>query len=203
MGNEDILKQEELEDGTLVTLRLMEARDAERVQEFFAQLSPDDRLFLKYDLTRPEVMAVFAAGRHTVGYQQALMVLAEHEGHIAGIGSLRRHDPDWTDHVGEIWLVVAADFRRKGLGRVLARTILDLAVAAGLEKIVAEMPADQLGAVEVFQRFGFVREGLLKNYVKTADGRKRDLLLMGHDLEDYQGRARYLGALEEYLTVTE
>ncbi len=203
MDGEDFLKYEELEDGTRVRLRLMEAGDADRVQTFFAQLPPDDRLFLKYDLTRPEVMAVFEKGGYTVGYQQALMVLAEHEDQIAGIGSLRRHDPDWTDHVGEIWLVVAPAYRRKGLGRVLTRSILDLAVAAGLEKIVAEMPADQLGAVEVFQRFGFAREGLLTNYVKTADGRKRDLLLMSHDLEHYQGRAQYLGALEEYLAVTE
>ena len=67
---------------------------------------------------------------------------------------------------------------------MLAETIFDIAVRAGLEKMVAQMMANQTGAIRVFELLGFRAEATLRNHVRDRYGHKHDLLIMANDLED-------------------
>ena len=78
--------------------------------------------------------------------------------------------PGWSDHVGEVRLVVSPAPAGTGLGRELARRALVEAVAAGLAKLVVEVVAEQGAALALFTDLGFTGEALLWTTSATAAG---------------------------------
>jgi RimJ/RimL family protein N-acetyltransferase len=64
----------------------------------------------------------------------------------------------------------------------MAREIFYLALQVGLDKMVAEMVADQVAAIKVFEKLGFQQEARLANQVVDLQGRKHDLVIMTTDI---------------------
>jgi ribosomal protein S18 acetylase RimI-like enzyme len=89
----------------------------------------------------------------------------------------------WSDHVGELRLVVHPTHRGTGLGGELARHGLSRALEAGLSKLVVELVADQEHALEMFRKIGFTGEALLRDHIRDRDGRLRDLVVLAHHVD--------------------
>jgi L-amino acid N-acyltransferase YncA len=166
-------------NGTTVTLRLMERGDLEKSLQFSRELPEEDLLFLTVDITDAGEMEQYV---RAVERGQAVTVLAEVEGRFVGYGSLQCSLPHWTRHLGEIRLLVGRELRGKGLGRLLANEVIQLAQAKGLQKLVARMAVEQKGAQHVFERLGFRAEALLTDFVMDRHGRTHDLIVMTHDV---------------------
>jgi len=172
-------KQIVLRDRSAVTLRPMVREDKEGLLTFFRRLPPEDRQFLKDDVTRAEIIEGWA---RDLNYDRVLPILAEFEGRIVGDATLHRQAYGWMRHVGEIRLVTDPFLRRRGLATAMAREIFYLALQAGLDKMVAEMVADQIAAIKVFGKLGFQQEARLANQVMDLHGRKHDLVIMTTDI---------------------
>ena len=168
-----------LRDRSAVTLRPMVREDKEGLLTFFRRLPPEDRQFLKDDVTRAEIIETWA---RDLNYDRVLPILAEFEGRIVGDATLHRQAYGWMRHVGEIRLVTDPYLRRRGLATAMAREIFYLALQAGLDKMVAEMVADQVAAIKVFGKLGFQQEARLVNHVVDLQGRKHDLVIMTTDI---------------------
>jgi L-amino acid N-acyltransferase YncA len=168
-----------LRDGSHVTLRPFTAADRPQVCAFFERVPDDDRAFLKEDvINRAEVEGWL----DRLNPATETMIVASTPNAIIGTAVLAREAHGWARHVGEIRIVADPGTRRLGLGHVLAETIFTLAVRLGLEKIIAQMMADQEGAVRVFELLGFNVEATLRNHVKDRYGRRHDLIVMANDL---------------------
>ena len=185
----DYPKRATLHDGHVVTLRPMVREDEQKLLEFFRRLPPEDRLFLKDDVTRPDVIHAWV---EHLDYNRVIPILAECEGRIIGNATLHRSRFGWSTHVAEIRLVTDPEFRRQRLGRILAREIFFLALILKLDKVVAEMMEDQEGAIRVFSALGFAQEAVLKNHVRDLEGKNHNLIVMSQDvigfwrrIEDY------------------
>lgn len=180
-GNEEINRDypREFQAGDkTITLRLMRPEDRDAVLAFARSLPPDDLLFLRLDITQPaavdEWVGNIQAGRtHTV--------LAEVDGKMAGYASVHHDEAIWTRHMGEIRVLVSADFRQLGIGRRLVNEVFMLAKALGLRKLTVKMTRDQRGARATFERLGFQLEALLADYVVDHEGKTRDMLIMSLD----------------------
>jgi len=172
-------KQIALRDRTVVTLRPMVGEDKEELLAFFRRLPAEDRQFLKDDVTRAEIIEAWTRG---LDYGRVLPILAEFEARIVGNATLHRQAYGWMQHVGEIRVVTDVYFRRRGLASAMAREIFYLALQFGLDKMVAEMAADQIAAIKVFEKLGFQQEACLANHVVDLHGRKRDLVVMTTDI---------------------
>lgn len=172
-------KQIILRDRSAVTLRPMVREDKEGLLTFFRRLPPEDRQFLKDDVTRAEIIEGWA---RDLNYDRVLPILAEFEGRIVGDATLHRQAYGWMRHVGEIRLVTDPFLRRRGLATAMAREIFYLALQAGLDKMVAEMVADQIAAIKVFGKLGFQQEARLANQVVDLQGRKHDMVIMTTDI---------------------
>jgi L-amino acid N-acyltransferase YncA len=172
-----------------VTLRLMTSTDRNRVLAFAQALPAHDLLFLRRDITRPEVIDLWL---DDIARARITTVLAECEGVLVGYATVDRGDLSWSPHVAELRVMVASSTRRRGLGRVLTMEAFLLALDLGVEKMVAQMTTDQDGAIAVFETLGFRTEALLRDHVKDREGRKLDLLVMAHDV------ARFLAQMEAY-----
>ncbi|MBL8169133.1 MAG: GNAT family N-acetyltransferase [Acidobacteria bacterium] len=162
-----------------ITLRLMQTTDRDTVLSFAQSLPADDLLFLPLDITHPKVIDGWVRSLQS---GRTVTVLAEAEGGLLGMGTLVRSETTWARHLGNIRLLVSPAARGIGLGSLLANEVFGLAETAGLQKVVAQMAADERGAVAVFERLGFKAEALLADYVMDREGRTHDLIVMSYDV---------------------
>jgi L-amino acid N-acyltransferase YncA len=169
-----------LKDGSEAVIRPLQKDDLELSYSFFKSLPEKDRAYLRRDVTKREIIEERIREIDT-GKVRRLVALVN--GDIAAEGSLELSPQEWNRHVGEIRLIVAQPWKRKGLGVRMARELYVLAAAEKLEEIVVRMMRPQLAAQSIFKRLGFKEEIVLPGYVKDVLGRKQDLLLMRCDLE--------------------
>jgi ribosomal protein S18 acetylase RimI-like enzyme len=169
-----------LKDGTEVIIRTMSKGDLDRSLAFFQGLPADDRRYLRRDVTKREVVAERIDATQS-GRVKRLVGLINDE--IVADGSLELEAQEWKKHIGEIRLVVARSFQRKGLGRLMARELYLLAVVGKIEEIVVKMMKPQVGALGIFTRLGFSEDMALSEYVKDQTGAKQDLIVMRCDLQ--------------------
>ncbi|MFN3261527.1 MAG: GNAT family N-acetyltransferase [Pikeienuella sp.] len=86
-------------------------------------------------------------------------LVAETDGVVAGSGTLIRQ-VGRRSHVGEVFLFVADDRWRRGVGRALLAALLDIADNwIGLARVELTCNADNAGAVALYEAFGFAHEG--------------------------------------------
>jgi L-amino acid N-acyltransferase YncA len=153
-------------------------QDLDALMEFFARVPEGERAFFKEQL-----LDRAAVGRW-LGEDDGRRGLAFDDGQVVGYVAVVRL-PGWSDHVGEVRLVVDPGRRGRGLGRALARWALLQALDCGLGKLYVEVVAEQEGAVAMFGALGFSAEGLLRDHVRDHDGNLRDLVLLAHPVDDH------------------
>ncbi|HEV2642308.1 MAG TPA: GNAT family N-acetyltransferase, partial [Candidatus Elarobacter sp.] len=134
-----------------VELQFMRAGDEAAVLAFARELPPHDLLFLPRDITHPKVLA---AWMNEIERGAMTTLLAFRGGDVLGCATIVRDPLSWSPHVAELRIVVARAARGQGLGRVLSTAAGELAVGTGVEKLVAHMTPDQIGAVTVFETMG-------------------------------------------------
>ena len=149
---------------------------ADALIEFFGRLPDGDLTFIKEDVTDPEVVRSWAEQP-----KQQWIALVDDE--IAGYVAVPTL-PGWSDHVGEIRLVVDSGRRRGGVGRALATHALKEALRDGRRKLVVELAADQEYALAMFGSLGFSGEALLRDHIRDRDGELRDLVMLAHLVDD-------------------
>ncbi len=153
---------------------------------FFETLPEGDRTFIKEDVTDPDTVRSWATDTSPGGRWVAVDTGADGEEgseDVTGYVAVRPL-PGWSDHVGEVRLVVAPSARGTGLGRELARRALVEAVSAGLSKLVVEVVAEQGAALALFTDLGFSGEALLRDHIRDREGQLRDLMVLAHHVGD-------------------
>ncbi len=181
-----------LGDGEVV-IRKMTADDAAALSEFAGQLNSHDLLFLRRDITSAEVQELWL---QEIRDGVITTLFAEVEGRVVGYATLDRSRLPWSSHVGELRVLVVESQRGKGLGRILTQEIFACALGEGIEKIVARMTLDQQGAIAVFEGLGFKPEGLLKDHVQDREGERHDLLVLCHDVAEFEATLSSYGVTE-------
>jgi RimJ/RimL family protein N-acetyltransferase len=166
-------------DGVTWTLRPMRASDRDALLALARSIPEHDRLFLRRDFTRPEVVDRWIAELEA---GELATVLAERDGAIGGYATVQPDRDTWSPHVAELRVNVAPGERGRGLGRALTQEGFAIALSAGLEKIIARMTTDQTPAQRTVEGLGFRLEGILRDYVKDPKGQTHDLLVFAHDV---------------------
>ncbi|RMH32887.1 MAG: GNAT family N-acetyltransferase [Acidobacteria bacterium] len=169
-------------NGKVVVLRLLEEKDKKALLNFANSLPEEDLLFLSFDITQEKVVDDWL---RKVREGTWFTILVEADGKLIGHGSLLRTEQIWSRHLGEIILLIAPEYRGKGLGSILANEIFDKAREMGLMKVVARMASEQKGAIAVFEKLGFKAEALLSDYVIDRQNRTHDLIAMSYDVKGF------------------
>ena len=164
---------------------------------FFAALPEGDLTFIKEEVTDPDTVRSWASGPASGGRWVA--VDEQRDGEVTGYVAVRPL-PGWSDHVGELRLVVAPSHRGAGLGRELARRALVEAVGAGLTKLVVEVVAEQGAALGLFTELGFTGEALLVDHIRDRSGQLRDLMVLAHHVGDTWSGMDTVGVADELST---
>ena len=181
--------------GTEIKLALMAPQDDAKVIAFANTLPEDDLLFMRRDIRQPKVVAAWS---DLIAQGRLASLLAWSGGEVVGCAALIIDPLSWSPHVGELRVVVSRKMRGIGLGRVLIQEAFLIALSKGLEKLVAQMTADQQGAIVVFESIGFRGEALMRNHVKGADGRKHDIVLLSHDVVQSRAQMEMYGVADVF-----
>jgi ribosomal protein S18 acetylase RimI-like enzyme len=152
----------------------LEAGHGEALLRFFRSLPEADRTLIKEEVTDEATVRSWTA-EGARGSRWVALDGVEVTGFVAVLPLA-----GWSDHVGEVRLVVAPSRRGSGLGRELARHALVQGVQAGLRKLVVEVVADQGPALGLFTGLGFTGEALLRDQIRDRDGRLHDLMVLAH-----------------------
>jgi ribosomal protein S18 acetylase RimI-like enzyme len=119
------------------------------------------------------------------------VLVAEIDGTVAGYVALRRptHLPSHA-HVLEVaGLAVSPLHQRLGVGEVLVRGVIDEAAARGARKLSLRVLAPNAGARRLYERCGFVLEGVLRGEF-LLDGEYVDDVLMARHLTESGSEVR-------------
>lgn len=89
--------------------------------------------------------------------------------------------PAWAEavkHSGSLGMGVLASHRGRGIGRQLMVATLAHARVSGITRVELEVRADNVGAIKLYERLGFMHEGR-KRHGMRFDGAYFDSLSMG------------------------
>ena len=160
-----------------IEFRMMGPADEAAVLAFAQALPAHDLLFLPRNISEPKVLSAWVK---EIERGAITSLLAVKDGKVVGCGTLVRDPHSWSPHVGEIRMVVSQDVRGQGVGPALSQETFALALGASLEKLSVQMTVDQQGAIALFESFGFKAEALLRDHVRDVDGKKHDIVVLGH-----------------------
>jgi RimJ/RimL family protein N-acetyltransferase len=158
-----------------VSITELQPTHVDALTRFFQELPDGDVTFIKEDVTDPDTVRYWTQG-------SASRWVAMDGDTVTGYVAIIRLS-GWSDHVGELRLVVHPTHRGTGLGGELARHGLSRALEAGLSKLVVELVADQEHALEMFLKIGFTGEALLRDHIRDRDGGLRDLVVLAHHVD--------------------
>jgi ribosomal protein S18 acetylase RimI-like enzyme len=167
----------------------MTAAEVDAVVAFFATVPDGDLTFVKEDVDEASV-----AGWVTSPGQRWL-ALAD-DGTVVGFAAVLPL-AGWSDHVGDVRLIVGPQQRGTGLGTALAKHALTNAVQAGLRKLVVELPVEQGHAIDMFSRLGFTGEALLRDHIRDRGGQLRDLVMLAHLVDDHLANLTTVGLADD------
>ncbi len=183
-----------IKDGEVV-LDLMTAASEAAVLAFAQSLPSHDLLFLRRDITQPKVLAAWVAQLEA---GEIVSLLASSGDEIVGCTAVVHDEHSWSPHLGELRVLVGPAGRDRGLGRVLIQESFLIALGLGLEKLTAQMTADQTSAIAVFEEMGFQAEALLRDHVRDQAGEKHDIVILSHDVERFQSQMQAYGLTDLY-----
>lgn len=175
------MKLEALKDGTAVEIRQPTLDDLDRSARFFRNLPPEDRRYLRVDVTNRDL--VESRIRQAVeGHVFRLVALDGDE--IVADGALEISTEGWHKHHGEIRVIVARTYQRKRLGHIMIQEIFREAQQRNVERVIAKIAGPQVGALKIFGKLGFHIEATLPDYIKDADGNLHPLIVMTCGLDE-------------------
>lgn len=163
-----------LKDGTYVLLRPMNADDENLLLDFYTSVSEDDMRYFRHYVKDTTIIHDWA---EKLNYSRVLPILAIVKDRVVGSASLHFGDGP-KRHTAEVRMFLARDFRKRGLGMKMIKTLIDLARKQDLSILLAEVIAEQTKVVKAFEVLGFKSLAVLDDYFLFPDGDTRDVVLM-------------------------
>lgn len=166
-----------------VNLRLLVKDDREAMVAFARALPLNDLLFLRRDITEPACVDDWI--RET-GEGVVITIVACEGPDIVGYATFDRGRVRWSLHVAEIQVVVAESVRGLGVGRLLLELAFELALAAGVQKVIARLTPNQTQAILLFDELGFEHEATLHAHAIGVHGCLHDLLVYSYQAKQHE-----------------
>jgi len=182
-------KTVQLRDQSKAVVRPLAAGDGDALLAFFLSIPEEERFFLKHEVTAPAVVSGWV---QNLDFHRVLPLVALEDDRIVGEAVLVRKRGPARSHLGELRIVVAPDYRDKGLGTILIRELCDIASDAEFTGILLEViPDAEREAYETAQWLGFIRTGTIEGGARDQRGALHDVALMVMPLGKWYEWSKY------------
>jgi L-amino acid N-acyltransferase YncA len=167
-----------LEDGARLLLRPLVPADVDELSQLYAAVQSEDILWLHHNTTDPDVVRSWSEG---LDYSQMLPLLALLDHRIVGDATfVRRSGP--YQHIADVSVFLAKDYRSRGLGTEMLRTLIELARRAGLHWLYAEIFTSQPKVIRAFESVGFEQKCVLEDFFMLPSGQTEDVVIVLNQL---------------------
>ena len=162
-----------LQSGERILLRPLNSNDHAGLVELFCNADKDDRAYFRHDV-RDE--ALLGSWVENLDLRQVFPVVAVADGRIVGDATLHIGQ-GFNRHIGWLRVYLDGEYRRKGIGTEVLKTLIELARRIGLQQIVAEIVSHQVQAIKAFESLGFKHEYRHADYFIARDSETFDLVV--------------------------
>ncbi|MGH3004393.1 MAG: GNAT family N-acetyltransferase [Gaiellaceae bacterium] len=114
-------------------------------------------------------------------HPHAAVFVAEAAEGVVGRLSITRDPHPASEHVADLGLMVAKEYRRLGIGRALIEAAETWARGVGVRKVELHVFPHNEAAIALYEGLGYVREGLRRGQYRRG-GMFQDAILMAKDL---------------------
>jgi RimJ/RimL family protein N-acetyltransferase len=151
-----------LKNGLELIVRPAGAEDAEQIISFVEQVAGESENITigpgEFDIGLEEERAFLQKCKESVA--GLLYLVAEIDGEIVGTLSFAAGKRPRIQHVGEFGTSVLRRYWNQGIGSCLLAYLIDWARHTGIvRKINLRVRVDNLGAIHLYEKHGFAREG--------------------------------------------
>ena len=173
-----------LESSERILLRPLKRDDGKGLIALFGNATDSDVALLRNDVRDAELVASWA---ENLELRRVFPVVGVFGERIVGDASLHI-GAGVNRHIGWVRIYLDQEFRRKGIGTELMKSLIEIARRIGLQQIVAEIASSQLQALKAFEGLGFQREYKHTDYYLLRENECLDLLVYVRRLAPPPGR---------------
>jgi len=160
--------------GKIVALRNLVSSDRESLIKFFSSMSPEA---LEWGLPPYSDDVI---DRWINSMQDRIAIVATYENAIVGFSMINKNNrSDRRKGVGELAMYVHQNFQNDGIGALMLDWSLAAAKKESMHKINLYVVAENKIAVHLYAKFGFEKEGILREAYFGRDKHYHDELIMG------------------------
>lgn len=163
-----------------LTIRNAETRDASKILFLVKQVMNESPFFPK---TSDEFNFTIEQEEDYIKNAE-LFLVAEIEGEIIGSATLDRSSLIKLNHTVSLGITILKAYSGQGIGSLIMKKVIEWGELNELEKIDLEVFEDNIPAIALYKKFGFIEEGRKRKAVKINEGYK-DIIIMGRFLGDY------------------
>ncbi len=164
-----------------VVIRPARPKDADALVSLARAVGSEPERWLIATDDWPDALAERRLIRALRRHPDAKVFVAEAAEGIVGRLSVARDPHPASFHVADLGLMVAAGYRRKGVGRHLLAAAAEWARSAGIRKLELHVFPHNKPAIALYEAAGFRREGYRRAHYRRGDGYV-DAVLMALDL---------------------
>jgi len=165
-----------LKNGKRMMFRFLHEDDRENLVQLFQEAPEEDTRFLKQDVKNRKLIDFWVSN---INYQKVLPLVAVNleDNRLVADATLHR-GKHAAKHIAEVRIFVCRAFRNLGLGSLMLKELIDLALKEGLHWLKAEIIADHKKVLKAFRNLGFEARASLDDFFIRKDGVTHDVVLM-------------------------
>jgi RimJ/RimL family protein N-acetyltransferase len=171
-------------DGMRALFRPLVREDRDRLVELFEHTTAEDLRFLQDDVTDKELVASWA---ENLDYRKVFPLVAVVNDRIIGDATLH-FGKGPKRHLAWIRIYLAREFRRRGVGTQMLKSLIDVARRVGMEQLIAEIVTAQSQVIHAFEELGFKHEYTFRDQFITHEGERYDLAVLILRLVERKGQ---------------
>jgi L-phenylalanine/L-methionine N-acetyltransferase len=162
-----------LKDDREITLRVLKLDDKNRLLDLFSTMSEKALEWGMPPYTKETI------DRWLSNIEKLIPLVAVYEEQIVGYATIYKHVHPRARGVGDMGIYLHQDFHSVGLGTIMSEIVLSIAKNQGYHRIGLHVVEDNIAAVNLYKRLGFIIEGVLKDAYFGADEEYHNMLVMG------------------------
>ncbi|MGH2444675.1 MAG: GNAT family N-acetyltransferase [Candidatus Limnocylindria bacterium] len=163
-------------DGRRWTLRPGRPTDGRALASLFAAVREEGRWLITMPGAVSPPSEAFWIGE-LIRASEHLVLVAEADGDVVGNVLVSVERGVATEHIGTLSICVARDWRDIGIGQELVGAAQRWTRERGLRKLALGVFPDNERAIAVYERRGFVREGLRLRQYRSGDAYRDEVLM--------------------------
>jgi RimJ/RimL family protein N-acetyltransferase len=173
-----------LADGMRALFRPLVREDRDKLVELFAHTTEEDLRFLQDDVTDKELVASWA---EKLDYRRVFPLVALVNERVIGDATLH-FGKGPKRHLAWVRIYLAREFRRRGVGTQMLKSLIDVARRVGVEQLIAEIVTSQSRVIHAFEELGFKHEYTFRDHFMTREGEAYDLAVLILRLVEHKGQ---------------